>query len=248
MYQLLSFPQRRMWVTTAHRGCRNTSCISTRTHIPSLYVLQVLKKTQKPTALCELESTSSQMWRYWLSRGVQNFCCIKWIYLGDLPQSPTDKDHGMKHVLHLLPYYYNNAFLNLWLWRLLLYGTSSYWLLWWGEKASPRLCDSGNSQRDSCITTYPSKIHVFQCFLRNIWAHLPFGFKPPVYLSVPVKNRTNQFRDLLQWYADYKKAQVRPQCEHLTRGKLPSIWSALLPHSHVAPFLRNSIVAVDMIL
>lgn len=182
MYQLLSFTQRRMWVTTAHRGRRNTSCISTRTHIPSLYVLQVLKKTKKPAALYELESASSQMWRYWLSRGVWNFCCIKWIYLGDLPQSPTDKDHGMKHVLHLLLYYNNNAFLNLWLWRLLLYETSSYWLLWWGEKASPRLCNSGNSQRDHNAS---HSSHASQCILPKFTSFNAFWetFEPTCHLG-----------------------------------------------------------------
>lgn len=49
MYQLLSFTQKKMQITTARTGHRNTSYISTHSHIQRFYVLKVLrKKTVQP--------------------------------------------------------------------------------------------------------------------------------------------------------------------------------------------------------
>lgn len=102
-YKLLSFTQSRMQINTAHTGHRNTSCLSTCIHIQRFDILQEFKENKNknnPATLCELELTSSQKWRYWLSTGVMNFRCIK-KYFEDFPQSPTDKHHRMQSSLNL---------------------------------------------------------------------------------------------------------------------------------------------------
>lgn len=108
---LLSFTRRRMQINTAHTGHRNTSCLSTYTHIQRFDIFQACKEDKKQP--CNPLWTGAN---FLTSMGVMNFCCIKWAIFWR-PPSKSHWQTSQNAELSELNYsakMHSNAFLNVW--------------------------------------------------------------------------------------------------------------------------------------